>query len=272
LPFPSDRAFAETVARYAIPRTLPEALLEGLAWDAQGRRYDDLAELTEYAMRVAGSVGAMMSVLMGARAPHLVARACDLGVAMQFTNIARDVGEDAREGRIYLPTQWLHDAGIDPDAWLTRPAFTPALGDVVRRLLQQADVLYARAGAGIAGLPPSCQPGIRAAGLLYAEIGKEVKRRGFDSVSGRAVVSGQRKLQLLMRSIAISVTAPRGDAASPLPAAQYLIDAIAAFPADRLQPQPATASPGRAFSARAVWLIDLFARLEQRDRLERSSP
>ena len=180
LPFPSDRAFAETVARHAIPRTLPEALLEGLAWDAQGRRYDDLAELTEYAMRVAGSVGAMMSVLMGARAPHLVARACDLGVAMQFTNIARDVGEDAREGRIYLPTQWLRDAGIDPDAWLTRPTFTPALGDVVRRLLQQADLLYARAGAGIAGLPLSCQPGIRAAGLLYAEIGKEVERRGFE--------------------------------------------------------------------------------------------
>ncbi len=273
LPFPSDRAFAETVARHAIPRTLPEALLEGLAWDAQGRRYDDLAALTEYAMRVAGSVGAMMSVLMGARAPHLVARACDLGVAMQFTNIARDVGEDAREGRIYLPTQWLRDAGIDPDAWLTRPTFTPAAW---RRgappACSRPTLLYARAGAGIAGLPLSCQPGIRAAGLLYAEIGKEVERRGFDSVSGRAVVSGQRKLQLLARSIAMTVTTPRGDAASPLPSAQYLIDAIAAFPADRLPPQPATASPRRAISARAVWLIDLFARLEQRDRLERSSP
>ncbi len=272
LPFPSDRAFAETVARHAIPRTLPEALLEGLAWDAQGRRYDDIAELTEYAMRVAGSVGAMMSVLMGARAPHLVARACDLGVAMQFTNIARDVGEDAREGRIYLPTQWLREAGIDPEAWLARPTFTPALGQVVRRLLEHADLLYARSGAGIAGLPLSCQPGIRAAGLLYAEIGKEVERRGFDSVSGRAVVSGQRKLQLLARSIAMTVTTRRGGPASPLPAAQYLIDAIAAFPVDRLPPQPATASPRRAISARAVWLIDLFARLEQRDRLERSSP
>ena len=100
----------------------------------------------------------MMALLMGARAPHLLARACDLGVAMQLTNIARDVGEDARAGRLYLPLAWLREAGIDPDAWLTRPAFTPALGDVVRRLLQQADVLYARAGAGIAAFRSPAGP------------------------------------------------------------------------------------------------------------------
>lgn len=98
-PGPVDRAFAEVVARFAIPRALFDALLEGFAWDAEGRRYEDFADLGAYAARVAGSVGAMMAVLMGVRAPEKLARACDLGTAMQLTNIARDIGEDARAGR-----------------------------------------------------------------------------------------------------------------------------------------------------------------------------
>jgi phytoene synthase len=272
LPNAVDRAFAETVAEHAIPRELPEALLEGLAWDARGRRYEDLGHLTEYAMRVAGSVGAMMSVLMGAREPYLVARACDLGVAMQFTNIARDVGEDARAGRLYLPLAWLRDEGIDPEAWLAKPAFSPELGGVVRRLLRQADTLYARSGAGIAALPWSCQPGIRAAALIYAEIGQEVERRGYDSISGRAVVDGRTKMKLMMQAALTSMAARGGDVASALPAAQTLIDAVAAAaPGHRARRQMSAGRLQRTFFARMLWLIDLFERLERRDRLERSS-
>src|SRR5262249_13537001 len=111
-PTPADRAFADVIARFAIPRDLPEALLEGLAWDAGGRRSEDFSALMDYAVRVAGTVGAMMAVLMGARTPQQLARACDLGVAMQLTNIARDIGEDASQGRLYLPLQWLRAAGI----------------------------------------------------------------------------------------------------------------------------------------------------------------
>ena len=101
-----------------------------LCWKAwpgtrEVRRYETLQDLDAYAARVAGSVGAMMTLVMGQRAPEIVARACDLGVAMQLTNIARDVGEDARAGRLYLPLQWLREAGIDPDAWLAKPVFTP---------------------------------------------------------------------------------------------------------------------------------------------------
>ncbi len=91
----ADRVFADVVAKFSIPRELPEALLEGLAWDAEVRRYETLQDLGAYAARVAGSVGAMMTLVMGQRAPEIVGRACDLGVAMQLTNIARDVGEDA---------------------------------------------------------------------------------------------------------------------------------------------------------------------------------
>ena len=204
---PADRAFAHVVRRFAVPRELPDALLEGLEWDADGRRYADLPGLRAYAMRVAGTVGAMMALLMGARRPASLARACDLGAAMQLTNIARDVGEDARAGRLYLPTDWLCEAGLDPDAWLARPQWTPELGAVVRRLLDAAETLYARAADGIADLPPGCRPGINAARLLYREIGLEVARGGFDSVSRRAVVPARRKVQVLLRAVA-EVTPP----------------------------------------------------------------
>jgi phytoene synthase len=102
-PEPVDRALTDAVIEFGIPRAAMDALLEGLEWDAAGRRYETLSDVYAYAVRVAGSVGAMMAALMGARTPDLVARACDLGVAMQLTNIARDVGEDARAGRLYLP-------------------------------------------------------------------------------------------------------------------------------------------------------------------------
>ena len=94
-----DRAMAMVVHRYGLPNELPAALLEGFAWDAEGRDYDSIDDLHDYCARVAGSVGAMMALIMGVRDPHALARACELGNAMQLTNIARDVGEDARRGR-----------------------------------------------------------------------------------------------------------------------------------------------------------------------------
>ena len=261
----ADRAFAAVVQQFAIPRALPEALLDGFAWDAASRRYETLDELTDYAARVAGTVGAMMTLVMGPRAPDVLARACDLGVAMQLTNIARDVGEDAREGRLYLPLQWLRDAGIDPDAWLAQPSFTPQIAGIVQRLLDAADVLYARAGAGIAHLPRTCRPGMHAARALYAEIGREVERAGLNSVKQRAVVSGRRKLAVLSARLigAGQVSARLSDPA--LPAVAFLVDAVtAAAPPPRV-----AAGRRRPVEDRVVWVLDLFTRLEQRDRLMR---
>jgi phytoene synthase len=250
-----DRAFAGVVAQYAIPRELPAALIDGFAWDAMGRQYQTESDLLAYASRVAGSVGVMMSLLMDRRAPAVLARAAELGMAMQLTNIARDVGEDARAGRIYLPRQWLSEAGIDPDAWLARPVFDTAIGSVVARLLTAADVLYARADHGIAQLPLSCRPGIRAARRLYAAIGEEVARAGFDSVSGRAVVPAVRKLGYVGRSLLGPARLAPGPDSRPLPEARHLVDAaLASVPA---------ASPG---NGSLVWLIELFERLERREQ------
>jgi phytoene synthase len=224
-PRAGDAAFAEVVDAFEIPRTLPEALIDGMAWDAAGRRYATLDELLDYAARVAGAVGVMMALLMGVRDAAALARAADLGVAMQLTNIARDVGEDAAAGRLFLPLDWLTEAGIDVSAFLAAPRFTPALGGVIARLLAQADELYARARAGILVLPAACRPGIAAARRIYAAIGREVAVAGYDSVSRRARVGGKAKLALAAAALtdlfATAIDAPA------LPANQYLVTAAA---------------------------------------------
>jgi phytoene synthase len=269
VPVSADRALADLVVQFALPRAILEGLLEGFAWDGEGRRYEDLAGLNAYAVRVAGTVGAMMAMLMGVRDPEVLARACDLGVAMQLSNIARDVGEDARNGRIYLPLGWLREAGIDPDAWLAHPVFTPALGSVVRRLLQEADLLYLRAGAGIARLPLACQPGIWAARFLYAEIGREVARAGFDSVSRRAVVSARRKMALLARALAAPAFRDADVAAAPLEQARFLVQAVRDAPSPPRIAIARNTADDPSIGEQLVWVVDLFARLERMERMQR---
>lgn len=254
-----DRALAQVVEQHDIPRALPEALLQGLAWDAAGVRFETLGHLEEYAARVAGSVGAMMAILMQRRQPDVLARACDLGVAMQLTNIARDVGEDARIGRLYLPGDWMRDAGLDPDRWLARPRFDSALGSVLARLLAAADRLYNRAGTGVDQLPLFCRPGIHAARLIYSEIGRQVARQGHDSVSRRAVVPASRKAALVAGALAASCLPRRLDLAAPLESTGYLVLAAA-------RPAPASTAPRWHVTRRMVWLLELFERLERREQ------
>jgi phytoene synthase len=245
-----DRAFADVVQRHEIPRALPAALIEGFAWDAQRRRYADMAALQAYAARVAGSVGAMMALVMGARSRDAIARACDLGIAMQLTNIARDVGEDARAGRVYLPQDALRRAGIDADDFVARPRFSPALRAVIEGVLASADSLYRRAYAGIAQLPPSCRPGINAARLLYAEIGREVARADGDWLARRAVVPPSRKARVVLRALATLPWRGAAGAEAPLPAARFLVHAV----------------PDRPLAAGALArTIDLFLELERRE-------
>jgi len=254
---PADRAFAGVVARYAIPRALPEALLEGFAWDAAGRRYEDLDALIGYAARVAGSVGVMMSLLMGVRDGPTLSRACDLGLAMQLTNIARDVGEDARNGRVYLPLSWLEQGGVDVRDWMGQPRHDPALAAVVGRLLAFADVLYRRAQTGICRLPAGCRPGMFAARSLYAEIGREVERQGLDSVTRRAVVSGSRKLRVLGGALVRSGLRTRLETGPTEAPARYLVDAACEAPSP---------DPRVEFQGRVGWVLDLFERLERADQ------
>lgn len=226
---PADRALAVVVTRHEIPIGIFEAMLEGMAWDASGRRYERLEDLHAYAARVAGTVGVMMCLLMGRRDVETLARACDLGVAMQLTNIARDVGEDGRRGRIYLPLSWLRQTGLDADALVAYPRHSVALRGVVRRLLAEAERLYRQADRGVTRLPPDCQVAIRAARLIYAEIGSLIERADFDVVSGRAVVPGWRKAWLLAQAARLGAQAPLAtNEFPPLEATQFLVSMCAA--------------------------------------------
>ncbi len=256
----ADRALAAVVADAQLPRLLIDALLEGFAWDAQGRRYETIADLHDYAARVAGTVGAMMALVMETRDARSLARASELGVAMQLTNIARDVGEDARNGRLYLPLAWMREAGLDPKAWLTDPQFDERVARVIARLLAEAERLYARGECGVCDLPRDCRPAIQAARLVYAEIGHALEAAGLDSVHRRTVVGTGRKLALLMRACGAVLRSPghpiaAGAASEPLPAVRFLVDAAAT-----------SELPARTFYQRTLRIVDLFERQGHRLR------
>ncbi len=259
-----DRALANVVKRYAIPKELFEALIDGFAWDKAGRTYESIDDLLAYAARVAGTVGAMMSLLMGRREAAIVARACDLGMAMQLTNIARDVGEDALAGRLYLPRAWMREAGLAPDAWLSEPVFCKEIADVTRRVLGEADRLYQQADAGISRLPADCRPGITAARLLYAEIGQAVAQQGWNSIDRRAVVPGRRKVELLAGALRSLTNKPASHALDPAEASRFLVEVAAIHPAAILEPVSELA--WWDVRGRALFVLDLFERLERRER------
>jgi phytoene synthase len=268
----ADRALCRVVQETGLPRALLDGLLEGFLWDAEERQYETLAEVQAYGARVAGTVGAMMALVMQTRSPEALARACELGVAMQLTNIARDVGEDARAGRLYLPRQWLRESGIDPQTWLRAPVFNDAIASVTGRLLDAADELYRRADAGIAALPRDCRVAIRAAQIVYAEIGEQVRRQGLDSIEQRAVVSGARKLALVARATLVWLKAPPSQfpAPGPLPAVAWLVDAAAnARPGSGGRGNGSGHVPARSFDEKMLWASDLWARLAEQDQRPR---
>ncbi|MEX5727623.1 phytoene synthase [Rhodovulum iodosum] len=263
---PADRAFAAVVEQFAMPRTLPEALLEGMAWDAMERRYPTLSGVYAYSARVAAAVGAMMTVLMGVRCPYALARACDMGVAMQLTNIARDVGEDARAGRLYLPLDWFEDAGLDPEAFLSDPRPTPEIRRMVKRLVADANRLYFRAEAGLSELPLSCRPGMFAARYIYAGIAAELGRADYDSITRRAHTTKTQKLGWLAASAikaGSGAVMPRSAVlyAKPLPEVAYLVEAAA-----DTKPDHSPWGQGRTGE-----LISVLAQLEARERARRDA-
>ena len=151
---------------------------------------------------------------------------------MQLTNIARDVGEDALEGRLYLPTEWLEEAGIEPAEFLANPRPTKAIRAMTKRLIMEANRLYYRSEAGIGALPFACRPGIFAARHIYAGIGGQLRAMGFDSISARARTSKAQKLGWLGQSVlqaGASAIMPRSAVlfARPLEEVAFLVEGAA---------------------------------------------
>jgi phytoene synthase len=198
---PQLAAFASVIRDRAIPRAYPDALLDGMAMDAAGATYLRVEELLGYCWRVAGVVGLMMSHVMGVTRDDALVPAAHLGVAMQITNVCRDVAEDWRLGRLYVPDEVLarHGAGglaIELGRPMPRSAVAPLAG-AVAELLALADRHYRAARPGFAALPWRCALAVRAAASIYRAIGARIAARGHRVTAGRAVVSTPRKLALL---------------------------------------------------------------------------
>ncbi len=269
--FIEDHALSHVVHQFKLPRPLLDALMEGFKWDTETRFYPNIEAVHDYGARVAGSVGAMMSWIMGARHSSTLARACELGVAMQLTNIARDVGEDAKNGRLYLPLDWLQAEGIDHEVWLKNPTLNPGIQNVVAKLLDEADRLYKKSSVGVADLAPEFRAAIFAARLIYAEIGQYLRANNCDSVTKRSVVPFSRKLWLLVQAKiqAPWITIPK----TPPPALQaiaYLINACEEHCA--IYNLKHEGFPNRGFPQRVEWVLELIERRleEQEQQFSRS--
>ena len=204
---PAFAALQEVVRRHTIPDRHPLDLLKGFAMDVEGRRYESLDECCQYCYHVAGVVGVMMAYVMGVRGEDTLDRASDLGIAFQMTNIARDVVDDADAGRVYLPGDWLREAGV-PIAEITRPEHRPAVSSVALRLLEEAERYYASAELGLARLPFRSAWAVASARRVYRDIGRLVRDRGPRAWDRRVSTGRGRKILLTL--------AAAGDAAAAI--------------------------------------------------------
>jgi phytoene synthase len=186
-------ALSRVVAKHGMDRRFPLDLLEGFAMDARAHSYKTLEDTILYGYHVAGVVGVMMAIIMGAKDNATLNRASDLGIAFQLTNISRDVVEDAHEGRVYLPADWLASEGV-PEGQVGSAEHRDAVTAVVGRLLGEADAYYASAWYGLGQLPPRSAWAIAAARRIYRDIGVLVRRRGRNAWDTRTVVSRTRKI------------------------------------------------------------------------------
>ncbi|MDX2288123.1 MAG: phytoene/squalene synthase family protein [Hyphomicrobiaceae bacterium] len=192
---PPFHALYRVAATHQIPQSYPLDLIDGFAMDAAGRSYETIEDTLSYCYHVAGAVGVMMAMVMGAREQAVLQRACDLGIAFQLTNISRDVIADADVGRVYLPSEWLADAGLSADPeQLGAAEHREAVFAVVVRLLDLADLFYESARFGIARLPFRSACAVAAARRIYRAIGADVRARGPAAWDVRPKTSAGQKL------------------------------------------------------------------------------
>lgn len=192
------------------------ALIDGCASDLQRVRVPDDDALIRYSYRVASTVGLLMCGVLGVRRPEALAFAVDLGVAMQLTNICRDVLEDAQGDRVYLPGHRLAAAGTSADALVAGTADPAAVSRVVLQLLDLAERYYASAWDGMRFLPLRARLAILVAARVYRRIGTTLRARGGDALAGRTVVPLPAKLLEATWAILSSFT-PRILGLGPLP-------------------------------------------------------
>jgi phytoene synthase len=192
--------FADTVAAYRIPHEFPLDLIEGMRMDLNGARYGTFPELRQFCYRVASVVGLMMSHVIGFE-PGALDYAIDLGIAMQLTNILRDIGEDLDRGRIYLPRDEMARFGYGESGLLRRER-TPAFRRLMQFQVGRARDYYDRAMPGVALLHPQGRFAVKVAGDVYSAILDRIEKSDYDVFETRAVVPAVHKYWITIRGMA----------------------------------------------------------------------
>lgn len=210
---PTLAEFQRVALDCGIPERYPSELLDGMEMDALGHVYSTWDDLLLYCYRVASTVGLMMCHVMGVSSEKALPHAIDLGIAMQLTNIARDVKEDWERDRLYLPDELLGEHGLPRLREQVGQALLPfhreRLRPVLRELLEVADRYYASADRGLAYLSKRNALGVAAARWIYSDIGRRIAAGGHDVLAPRAVVPFHRKLTLLLKAALMVATGPR---------------------------------------------------------------
>ncbi|MEM7493511.1 MAG: phytoene/squalene synthase family protein [Pseudomonadota bacterium] len=192
---PSDRVadFLNLARETNIDLDVAVALIDGVASDLETVAFETVSDLLRYAYKVAGTVGLMMCSVLDVDDPRAAPFAIDLGVAMQLTNIARDIQEDAENGRRYVPGKWLAGACAN-DIANPNPRLMLGLQAAAERLVQLAEIYYESAYDGLGFLPSRSRFAILIAARVYRQIGIKLKRQNFTVWRGRTVVSMAEKL------------------------------------------------------------------------------
>ncbi len=192
---PVGVALADTVHRFRLPRATFLELLDGVESDLRGERFDDFEQLRRYCHCVASTVGLLLVRVFGFRNPRALAYAEELGVAVQLTNVLRDVGEDAAAGRVYLPREDLERFGVGPDGLRAR-----RMTDELRLLLgcyaERARIHYDRAAALLPAEDRRSLRPARAMGGIYRALLEELQRRGFPCFEGALRLSRPRRVAI----------------------------------------------------------------------------
>jgi phytoene synthase len=196
---PVTRALEPVVATFRLPEAHFHAVLDGMTMDLERARYADFGELERYCHRVAGVVGLMSAEIFGYTNPQTRDYARDLGIAFQLTNIVRDVGEDARRGRIYLPQDELARHGV-AEAALLKGESTPGFGRLIDEQIARARAWYARALATLPAEDRAAQrPGLIMA-AIYGALLDEIARDGNRVLEHRIALTPLRKLWIAWKT------------------------------------------------------------------------
>jgi len=203
---PQGRALQPLITQFHLPRTAFDALIEGVEMDLGARRYETVDDLYEYCIRVASAVGLMCVEIFGYEDPRAKQYASDLGVALQLTNILRDVPGDLARGRVYIPQEDLRRFGCT-EADLKHEVEqagagvkSPAVRALLRHQAERAREYYARAAASLPSTDARRLVAAQIMGAIYFEILRRIEREDYDVFSRVIRIPRPRRALIAVRA------------------------------------------------------------------------